>query len=120
LVPLLASIEWLLAEDAGNVSPLTGLLVPMLIIGALFYLMIIRPQKTKERDFKNLLSNLKKNDRVVTIGGIHGVVTNVQRDADRVTIRVDDATGTTLRVGLSAIGRVVTDDEQTSDKTAAK
>ena len=41
-------------------------------------------------------SNLKENDRVVTIGGIYGVVTNVQRDAERVTIRVDEATGTKL------------------------
>lgn len=118
---LAASIEWLLAEGEGNGgNAFPSLLVPMLVIGALFYLMIIRPQRTKERDFKTLLSGLKKNDRVVTIGGIHGVVTNVQRDADRVTLRVDETTGTTIRVGLSAIGRVITDDEQTADKPAGK
>lgn len=116
-----ASIGWLLAEEAGgNVSPLANLLVPMLMIGVLFYLMVIRPQRAKERDFKALLSNLKKNDRVVTIGGIHGVVTNVQKEADRVSIRVDDSTGTTLRVGLSAIGRVLTDEDESSDKPATK
>jgi preprotein translocase subunit YajC len=48
---------------------------------------------------------------VVTIGGIYGVVTNVQREAERVTIRVDEATGTKLKVGMSAIARVLTGDE---------
>ena len=58
-----------------------------------------------------MVADLKENDRVITIGGIHGVVTNVQRDAERVTIRVDESTGTKLRLNMSAIARVVTDDE---------
>ena len=43
-----------------------------------------------------MLAGLKEKDRVVTIGGIHGVVTNVQRDREEVTIRVDEATGAKL------------------------
>jgi preprotein translocase subunit YajC len=101
-------------------SPFGGLLPLFAIILVLFYLMVIRPQRAKERDFKAVLNNLKKNDHIVTIGGIHGVVTNVQREADRVTIRVDETTGTTLRVGLSAIGRVVSSAEESSEKPAAK
>jgi preprotein translocase subunit YajC len=75
---------------------------------------MLRPQKKKEDDFKRLIAELKENDHVITIGGIHGVVTNVQRDADRVTIRVDESTGTKLRINSSAIARVVTDDDNSS------
>jgi preprotein translocase subunit YajC len=54
---------------------------------------------------------VKENDRVVTIGGIHGVVTNVQRDLDRVTIRIDESTGTKIKVNISAIARVLTGED---------
>jgi preprotein translocase subunit YajC len=80
------------------------------VVMVLFYFMFIRPQKRKEQDLQDTLKSLKENDRVVTIGGIHGVITNVQRDAERVTIRVDEATGAKLRVNMSAIARVVKDD----------
>jgi preprotein translocase subunit YajC len=85
---------------------------PMIVIMVLFYFMLIRPQKRKEQELREMVRNVKENDRVVTIGGIYGVVTNVQRDADRVTIRVDEATGTKLKVNMSAIARVLTADEQ--------
>jgi preprotein translocase subunit YajC len=81
---------------------------PIVVIMLLFYFMLIRPQKKKEQELRNLVANVKENDRVVTIGGIHGVVTNVQRDLDRATIRVDETTGTKLKVNMSAIARVLT------------
>lgn len=90
------------------------MMMPLIIIFALFYFLMIRPQKKKEDEFRKLLADLKENDHVVTIGGIHGVVTNVQRDAERVTIRVDDSTGTKLRVNTSAIARVVTDEDKSA------
>ena len=87
----------------------------------MFYFMFIRPQKNKEQDLRKMVQNLKENDRVVTIGGIHGVVTNVQRDVERLTIRVDESTGAKLRVNMSAIARVLTGDEsETSGASANK
>jgi preprotein translocase subunit YajC len=85
------------------------------VVMVLFYFMFIRPQKRKEQDLRSMVHNLKENDRVVTIGGIHGVVTNVKRDAEQVTIRIDESTGAKLRVNMSAIARVLTgDDSETS------
>jgi preprotein translocase subunit YajC len=98
------------AQPAANPSGLLGFAGPLIIIMILFYFLMIRPQKKKEDEFRSLVANLKESDHVITIGGIHGVVTNVQRDAERVTIRVDDSTGTKLRVNASAIARVVSDD----------
>ncbi|HVT27889.1 MAG TPA: preprotein translocase subunit YajC [Lacipirellulaceae bacterium] len=89
-------------------------------IMALFYFMMIRPQKRKEQDLRNQVANLKENDRVVTIGGIYGVVTNVQRDAQRITIRVDESNGTKLRLNMSAIARVLTAEDQESGAAATK
>ncbi|HEX5472783.1 MAG TPA: preprotein translocase subunit YajC [Lacipirellulaceae bacterium] len=86
-------------------------------IMALFYFMMIRPQKRKEQDLRDQVANLKENDRVVTIGGIYGVVTNVQRDAQRITVRVDESTGTKLRLNMSAIARVLTAEEQEGGTT---
>jgi preprotein translocase subunit YajC len=97
------------SSDPNAVPRLLGMI---LITGILFYFIMLRPQKKKEQAVRDRVNNLKENERVVTIGGIHGVVTNVQRDAERVTIRVDEATGTKLRVNMSAIARVVTGDEE--------
>lgn len=101
------------AEAVAPQSPDTPLrlLAMIAITGILFYFIMLRPQKRKEQELRNKVNSVKENDRVVTIGGIHGIVTNVQRDAERVTIRVDEATGTKLRLNMSAIARVVTGDE---------
>jgi preprotein translocase subunit YajC len=86
----------------------------------LFWFMLIRPQKRKEQELRAMVQNVKENDRVVTIGGIHGVVTNVQRDAERVTIRVDETTGAKLRVNMSAIARVMTGEEPEASASGPK
>ena len=109
----LAAIGPLFAQDAQPEPPGLGSMLPGLIaIMVFFYFLILRPQKNKERAMQDLVNNLKEKDRVVTIGGIHGVVTNVQRDREEVTLRVDESTGAKLRVSLSAIARVVTDENK--------
>jgi len=96
------------------------MMLPMIAIMALFYFMMIRPQKRKEQELRNQVSQLKENDRVVTIGGIYGIVTNVQRDAQRVTIRVDESNGTKLKLNMSAIARVLTAEDQEDGSGAVK
>lgn len=108
----------LLAENAPDTQGGLGSMMPALVvIMVLFYFLILRPQKSKEKSFRSMVDSLKEKDRVVTIGGIHGVVTNVQRDHDVVTIRIDESTGAKIRVGTSAIARVVTDDDKAEKKT---
>ena len=108
------------AQPAADSNAPLRLLGWLLITAILFYFIMLRPQKQKEQALRNKVSALKENDRVVTIGGIHGVVTNVQRDVERVTIRVDEATGTKLRVNLSAIARVVTGDDEENTTSGNK
>ena len=92
----------------------------MAIVMVLFYLMMIRPQKRKEQELRDQVNAIKENDRVLTIGGIYGVVTNVQRDQQRVTVRVDESNGTKLRLNMTAIARVLTAEEQENETTANK
>ena len=81
----------------------------ILALGALFYFIVIRPESTKRKAQQALLDGVKKNDRVITVGGIHGTVASVNRDADEVAIKVDESTGTKIRISISSIAQVVTD-----------
>ncbi len=102
----------LLFAQAEEASPpgITSMLPGLIAIMVFFYFLILRPQKNKEHALRDLVANLKEKDRVVTIGGIHGVVTNVQRDRDEITVRVDETTGTKIRVSASAIARVINEE----------
>ncbi|HRX79640.1 MAG TPA: preprotein translocase subunit YajC [Pirellulaceae bacterium] len=106
----------LLAQDDTATSPFgpIGSLLPFVMIAVLFYFMLIRPERKKRAETTSMLENMKKNDRVVTIGGIHGVVVNVQKDSEDVTLRIDDSTNTKMRVLRSAISRIVKDDGEGS------
>jgi preprotein translocase subunit YajC len=103
-----------LFAQAGEISPpgLSGMLLPLIAIMVFFYFLILKPQKNKEKSLRDMIASLKEKDRVITIGGIHGVVTNVQRDRDEITLRVDEATGAKIRVSTTAIARVVSDESK--------
>lgn len=61
---------------------------PLVVIFALFYFLFIRPQQKRQRDRQTLLRSLQKGDKVVTIGGVHGTVLDL--DDDTVTLRVGE------------------------------
>ena len=109
----LAGSAALFAEDpkpAGDFTSILPSLLPFAAIFVLFYFLLIRPQRREQARRLTMLSAVKKNDRVVTIGGIFGVVASVNREADEVTLKVDEATNTKLRVTLSSVARVVGDE----------
>ena len=90
-----------------------GFMLPAMIAVTVLYLILMgkpqdRGQNTKAAD---MLAKLKKNDRVVTAGGILGTVVNVRSDNDYVTIRVDDSTNARMQVLASSIARVLSDED---------
>lgn len=111
-----------LLADGNPASPFAqfGFLGPIVVIGILFYFMLIRPEKRKQADIQRMQQELKKNDRVVTIGGIIGVVVNTQQGSDEVTIRIDENTNTRIRVVRSAVSRVLSTDKVDDDASGAK
>ena len=89
------------------------------VVGIMFLYMFIvqRPALKREQEARDsLLKNLKKNDRIVTTGGIYGVVTNIQLDADEITIRVDETNSTKIKVTRSAVQKVVSGEADGKDK----
>jgi len=109
-------------EGGGGGAPTWDIysFIPFIAIGVLFYLMLIRPERKKRSEMNKMLENLKKNDHVVTIGGIYGVVVNLGPKAEEVTIRVDEGSNTRIRVLRSAISRVLTNDDGTDEKSSAR
>jgi len=77
-------------------------LMPIIFIFIIFYFLLIRPQKKAQDEHKKMIASLKKNDEVVTSGGIHGTITNVKDAA--VTLKVDD--NVKIDVEKSCIARV--------------
>jgi len=55
-------------------------LMPLILIFLIFYLLIIRPQRIKEKKHQNMLRNLSKGDQVVTVGGLHGTIVGLTND----------------------------------------
>jgi preprotein translocase subunit YajC len=72
------------------------MIVPFIGMGVVFYFLLIRPQQKRQKELASLISSVKTGDKVVTTGGIHGLVSNVKdgptlilKIADNVKIEVD-------------------------------
>jgi preprotein translocase subunit YajC len=103
----------LLAQDAApaGAEPAGGdFLSPFLLPAGLlflFYFIVIAPERRRKSEEAKLMASLKKNDRVVTIGGIHAIVVAVAADNDVITLRIDENGNTRIKVNRSAIVRIV-------------
>jgi preprotein translocase subunit YajC len=91
-------------------------ILPFLAIGVLAWFFLIRPMKRQEQERQALLSSLKKNDRVVTSGGIIGIVANINEKGDEVTLKVDEGSNVRLRVTRSSIVKILGGDEQAKEQ----
>jgi len=80
-------------------------LLPLVVLAAAFYLLIIRPQQKRAKDHRALMESLAEGDRVVTIGGVYGTVQSL--DDDRVALEV--ATGVVIEIARSAVARKLED-----------
>ncbi len=87
-------------QAATQANPLVQL-APMVLIFFIFYFFIIRPQQKRSKDLAKMVEGLKKGDKVVTAGGILGVVTSIQNDY--VVIKTGDSDTTKMEVLKSAI-----------------
>ena len=69
----------LMAPEAGNSNPIMSFL-PLILIAVVFYFFMIRPQTKRMKDQKNFIENLSKGDKIVTVGGIHGKIAEINDD----------------------------------------
>ncbi|WP_028317557.1 preprotein translocase subunit YajC [Desulfobulbus elongatus] len=95
----MSGVAW--AADAAAPAGMASIaqFVPLILIFIVFYFLLIRPQQKKAKEHQNYLANLKKGDRVITGGGIHGVIAGLTDTV--VTLEV--AENVRIKVSRSAI-----------------
>jgi len=89
-------------QGAGGGSPMS-LIFMIIAIFAVMYFLMIRPQQRQKRQHQDLLSNLSKGDKVITVGGIHGTVTGIKDT----TVIVKIADNVKVELSRSSISKVV-------------
>ena len=97
------------AEQMAEMSPIAAILqmvLPLVAMGAIFYFMLIRPQRKKDKQVKDMLANLKHGDRITTIGGIYGTIVNIKDDTVTLAIGQKNAAPTEMTVARWAIRQV--------------
>ena len=72
-----AAVQGTTAAGAGGILEM---IIMVVIFGAIFYFMLIRPQRKKDKAVKNMLDALKAGDRICTIGGIYGTISEIKND----------------------------------------
>jgi len=90
-------------SDGGDQNPFIQL-IPLVLIFVIFYFFLIRPQQKKQKDREKVLESVKKGDKVVTIGGIHGTVAGIDTEKKTVLVQVTDSLK--LKFEKSAISTV--------------
>lgn len=97
------------AQDAAGQPDLFTSLLPLLLIGLVFYFLLIRPQQKRIKDHKAMVQALRRGDKVVTAGGIFGTVTKVSNETNE--IQVEIAENVRVRILRSTISEVLSKPE---------
>ena len=103
----MTSIAW--AQAGGAPEGAAGLfsLVPFILIFVVFYFLLILPQQRKQKQHKEMLTKLKKGDKIITSSGFWGAITRLEKDT--ATVQIDD--NTKVKVQRENIARLRTDEE---------
>jgi preprotein translocase subunit YajC len=114
LMGFLADFPLVFAEDAGSGGSWSTLLLFYAPIVILAYFLLFWPHQQQEKKRRAMIDALKKNDKIITTGGIYGTVVSVDPKQDKVMVRVDDEKGVKLALSRASVGRVI----ESSDKPA--
>lgn len=93
----------------------SGLIIPLGFL-AIFYFLIIKPQKTKEKKIKEMRNNLQVGDEIITIGGIYGKVMKIREDVLTIEVGMDK---TKLTITKWAVGNLAESSTQVTNSTEA-
>ena len=115
-------VNSLLLQAAPAAAPAAGgfgMLMPLVLIVGIMYLFMIRPQQKKQKETQKMLDALKKGDKVVTIGGIHGTIASVKENT--VLVKVDDNTKIEFnRTAMATVANEKPAEETKSEKAEKK
>jgi preprotein translocase subunit YajC len=101
----------ILAQSSDGTSSggsLLSLLFPLVLLGGVFYFLLLRPNRTRQRQQQSLLESLKVGDEVMTAGGIFGTLKDIDEEEDIVTVEI--APGTDVRMLRRGISQRLVDE----------
>jgi len=88
------------ANFLGSLTPF----LPLILLFVLMYFMLIRPQQTQQKKRRAMLGGLRKGDKIITVGGIYGVIVEIDNKDDLLTLRIADKVEVQLaRSGVSHV-----------------
>jgi preprotein translocase subunit YajC len=100
----------ILAQSSESGGSLLSLLFPLVLLGGVFYFLLLRPNRTRQRQQQILLESLKVGDEVMTAGGIFGTLKAIDEQDDTVTVEI--APGTDVRMLRRAIAQRLVDEPE--------
>ena len=100
------SVDGAVAGEEMSIISLVGSLLPMILIFVVFYFFLIRPQRKKDKQVKEMLANLKVGDRVCTIGGIYGTIVNIKDDTISLAVGKDNVNLVFARWGIRSVEEI--------------
>ncbi len=95
--------------QTGGAQGMIASLLPLILIFVVFYFLLIRPQQKKAKEHRQMLENLKKGDKVITAGGVYGVIDSVGNNT--IVVKVDDNVKIKLGKGYIAAVRSTADED---------
>ena len=102
------------AEETPQVSSIAALattFLPLILIFVVFWFMLIRPQRKKDKQVKEMLNNLKAGDRICTIGGIYGTITGLKDDTVTLSVGKDNLSMVVARWGIRSVEEVTIEND---------
>ena len=94
------------ATTGSSIAALATTFLPLILIFVVFWFMLIRPQRKKDKQVKEMLNNLKAGDRVCTIGGIYGTIIGIKDDTVTLSVGRDNLTMVVARWGIRSVEEV--------------
>jgi preprotein translocase subunit YajC len=104
-----------LLQAGGNTQAQPNILAslfPFLLIFLIFYFLLIRPQRKKQKEHQQMIDNLKVHDDVITTGGIIGRIVNIKKEKNIVVLRVDETTNAKIEFQRGAIAGVLNEEKK--------
>jgi len=99
------------ASTGDTVAALVTTFLPMIALFAVFWFILIRPQRKKDKQVKEMLNNLKAGDRVCTIGGIYGTITGIKDDTVTLSVGRDNMNMVVARWGIRSVEEVTIEND---------
>ena len=104
----LSSVSTIVVAQTESSGSALGFLLPIAVLGGLFYLLLVLPQRRRAKKAKELRDSIEVGDDVRTIGGIYGTI----RSEDDETFTIDIGGGSTMRIAKRAISERIGDDSE--------